>query len=211
MPRSHPVSSGSPLESYRTIHCSFPYSLSRPGGHHLPFKAACRLPPNTPFPSILFISDSSRAGYLSRISFQSMAEFVENLNCLKPSLPFMEMDPSFELMGQFAELNGTAMENSSAGLMGFSGENLLSHLQPEFSTPFVDNLSSFLPLECSKPSTICQPVASNREQSHGDRRRKAKAAPETSSANSSEPPAESSLRDDKSMKKTVCLLCCPRN
>ncbi|KAG1334772.1 transcription factor bHLH75 [Cocos nucifera] len=112
------------------------------------------------------------------------------------------MDPSFGLMGQFAELfNGTAMENSSEGLMGFSSENYLSH-QPEFSMPSADNLSSLLPLECVKPMTIGQPVDSDGEQSHGDRKRKAKAAPETSSANSSEPRAESCMRDDESKKKT---------
>ncbi|XP_017699726.1 transcription factor bHLH75-like isoform X2 [Phoenix dactylifera] len=130
-----------------------------------------------------------------------MAEFVENFNCLKPSLPFMEMDPCCELMGEFAELNCTAMENSSVGLMGFPSENYLSH-QPEFSMPFADNLSCFLPLECAKPVTVSQPVTSNGEQSPGDGKRKAKAAPETSSANSSEPPTESCLRDDKSKRKT---------
>ncbi|XP_010916401.1 transcription factor bHLH62 isoform X2 [Elaeis guineensis] len=131
-----------------------------------------------------------------------MAEFLDNFNCLKPSLPFVEMDPSFELMmAHFAELNGTDMENSSEGLMGFSSENCLSHL-PEFSMPFADNLPSFLSPECAKPITISQPVASDGEQSHGDRKRKAKAAPETSSANSSEPRTQSCIRDDKSKKKT---------
>ena len=136
-----------------------------------------------------------------------MAEFLDNFNCLKPSLPFVEMDPSFELMmAHFAELNGTDMENSSEGLMGFSSENCLSHL-PEFSMPFADNLPSFLSPECAKPITISQPVASDGEQSHGDRKRKAKAAPETSSANSSEPRTQSCIRDDKSKKKTVCFFC----
>ncbi|XP_008807118.2 transcription factor bHLH75-like [Phoenix dactylifera] len=131
-----------------------------------------------------------------------MAEFSENINCLKPSLPFMEMDPSLELMGQFPELNGTAVEccYSSMGLMGFPSEN---YYQPEFSMPLADSLSSFLPLECAKPNTASRPVTADRERGPGDRKRKAKAAPETSSTNSSEPPTESLLRDDKSKKKNV--------
>lgn len=139
-----------------------------------------------------------------------MAEFLENSSCLKPPFSFMEMDPSLELMAQFPELNGTALEYySSMGLMGFSSENYSSH-QPELSMPLADNLSSFLPPVCAKPVlAVSRPVTSDRERSPGDRKRKAKASPETSSTNSSEPPIECLLRDDKSKKKNVyiCLLC----
>ncbi|XP_010926028.1 uncharacterized protein [Elaeis guineensis] len=135
---------------------------------------------------------------------QYMAEFLESFSCLKPSLSLMEIDSSLELMGQFPELNGTALEYySSMGLTGFSSENY-SSLQPEFSVPLADNLSSFLPLECAKPISVSRPGTFDGERSPaGGKKRKERAAPETSSTNSSEPPTESLLRDDKSKKKNI--------
>ncbi|KAG1330632.1 transcription factor bHLH75 [Cocos nucifera] len=118
----------------------------------------------------------------------------------------MEMDPSLELMGQFPELNCTALEHySSMGLMGFSSENYSSHQPDEFSVPLADSSSSILPLECAKPITVSRPGTSDgdRMSPPGDKKRKAKASPETSSTNSSEPPTESLLRDDKSEKKNA--------
>ncbi|URD72626.1 transcription factor BEE [Musa troglodytarum] len=116
----------------------------------------------------------------------SMGEFLdaERFECLKPSLPFMEMDTNLELMRQLAELSGSAMHSPSMGLMDYSDEYYLPH-QSEFSIPFIDDLTG-PPAERQKPIAGSQPAGSVGEQSHGDRKRKMIAESNASSHNFSE-------------------------
>ncbi|URD83638.1 transcription factor BEE [Musa troglodytarum] len=111
-----------------------------------------------------------------------MAEFAKGLDCLVSSFLSMDAVPSLELMSQLAELNGSAMENPSMGLMGCSSDHHFSLL------PFTDDLFSFLP--------IPEP-----EQRSGDRKRKTMAAPQTSSGSHSELFSEDGTAEAKTKKK----------
>ncbi|RWW31202.1 hypothetical protein GW17_00004180 [Ensete ventricosum] len=117
-----------------------------------------------------------------------MAEFAQGLDCLVPSFFSMDADPSLELMSQLAELNDSAMENPSMGLMGYSSDHHFSLL------PFTDDLFSFLP--------IPEP-----EQRSGDRKRKTMEAPHTSSGSHSELFSEAGSAEAKTKKKkNVCTV-----
>ncbi|CAL9075619.1 unnamed protein product [Musa textilis] len=116
-----------------------------------------------------------------------MAEFAKGLDCLVPSFLSMDAVPSLELMSQLAELNGSAMENPSMGLMGCSSDHHFSLL------PFTDDLFSFLP--------IPEP-----EQRSGDRKRKTMAAPQTSSGSHSELFSEDGTAEAKT-KEEECMHC----
>ncbi|URE45645.1 transcription factor BEE [Musa troglodytarum] len=105
------------------------------------------------------------------LHFIAMGETVESLSCLKPFLCCVEMDPSLELMGQLEELNGSAMEIPDSGVVGFFGEDYLSH-QSELGMPFPDHVSGLLPADCQTPAAPPQPEASVAEQRQGDRKRK---------------------------------------
>ncbi|RZR86055.1 hypothetical protein BHM03_00013146 [Ensete ventricosum] len=96
-------------------------------------------------------------------------------------LPFVEMDPDLELMRQLAELVGCVTESPSMGLMDYADDYYLPH-QPYFSVPFTED-SSGVPPEGQMPVPEPQPVGPTEEQSHGARKRKAIAAPDTSSVN----------------------------
>ncbi|XP_065029287.1 transcription factor bHLH75-like isoform X1 [Musa acuminata AAA Group] len=111
-----------------------------------------------------------------------MAEFAQGLDCLLPSFLSMDADPSLELMSQLAELNGSAMENPSMGVMGYSSDHHFSLL------PFTDDLFSFL--------SIPEP-----EHCSGDRKRKTMAAPHTSSGSHSELFSEDGTAEAKTKKK----------
>ncbi|THU55891.1 hypothetical protein C4D60_Mb11t11420 [Musa balbisiana] len=111
-----------------------------------------------------------------------MAEFAQGLDCQLPSFLSMDADPSLELMSQLAELNGSAMENPSMGLMGYSRDHHFSLL------PFTDDLFSFL--------SIPEP-----EQRSGDWKRKTMAAPHTSSGKHSELFSEDGTAEAKTKKK----------
>ncbi|CAL9777638.1 unnamed protein product [Musa acuminata subsp. burmannicoides] len=109
------------------------------------------------------------------------------------------MDPDSELMRQLAELDGCATESPSMGLlMDYSDDYYLPH-QPYFSVPFMEH-SSGVPAECQKPVAEPQPVGPTEEQSHGASKRKAIAAPDTSSVNCA------GLCSVTRRKKNVCKL-----
>ncbi|XP_064963584.1 transcription factor BEE 1-like isoform X1 [Musa acuminata AAA Group] len=75
-----------------------------------------------------------------------MGEFIdEGFSCLEPCSVFMAMDSSMELLCQFPELNDTAMDHPSSGLMCYSDENSSSHQTDELLTAIVGNLTSLLP------------------------------------------------------------------
>ncbi|XP_064979918.1 transcription factor BEE 1-like isoform X2 [Musa acuminata AAA Group] len=99
-----------------------------------------------------------------------------------PILPFVEMDPDLELMRQLAELDGCATESPSMGLLMDNSDDYYLPHQPYFSVPFMED-SSGVPAECQKPVAEPQPVGPTEEQSHGASKRKAIAAPDTSSVN----------------------------
>ncbi|XP_072979773.1 transcription factor BEE 3-like [Typha angustifolia] len=133
-----------------------------------------------------------------------MGEFVEGLACPKTSpLPFMELDPSLELVAQLAELSGTVMDNTNLAMMGFSNEGYLSN-HPEFSMPFFENSSGLSSMvEGPKAIIMSQPAATSvRDHSQGDRERKAKQLPEISSSwNPSLLPLQKGSREDHVVKK----------
>ncbi|WOL18475.1 transcription factor bHLH75-like [Canna indica] len=132
-----------------------------------------------------------------------MEEFVEEFDCLKHSLPFMEFEPNFELMSQLEELNGSVTENPCMGLMGFSTDFYLPK-QSQFLVPAMDNFSSFSPAECQKPVEKPQIVAGSvGEQICGDRKRKAITVPDTDSRNYSELHPEAGLAETKNKKKNL--------
>ncbi|RRT51108.1 hypothetical protein B296_00045425 [Ensete ventricosum] len=109
-------------------------------------------------------------------------EPVGSSNCLKPSHPFTEMDPSWELMSLLEELNGYAIEIPGVD------ESDLFH-QAELCVPFPDHLSGSLPAICLTPTAQPQAVACRAAgQSRGDREMKDIEAPDASSEHSSVPP-----------------------
>lgn len=122
-----------------------------------------------------------------------MAEFVECPNSLKPSLSFIDMDQSLDAMSQFNELSGHVMEQSPhLGFMGYSNDNFL---------PFLESFSGLLPVECPKLAVNSFPAASADDECRKEvKKRKAEAASETNSVNSSATPSETKR------KKNVCSL-----
>ncbi|CAL9084924.1 unnamed protein product [Musa acuminata var. zebrina] len=116
-----------------------------------------------------------------------------------PILPFVEMDPDLELMRQLAELDGCATESPSMGLLMDNSDDYYLPHQPYFSVPFMED-SSGVPAECQKPVAEPQPVGPTEEQSHGASKRKAIAAPDTSSVNCA------GLCSVTRRKKNVCKL-----
>ncbi|CAL9038549.1 unnamed protein product [Musa banksii] len=130
-----------------------------------------------------------------------MGEFAEGFDCLVPYLRFMEMDPNLELTRQLAELNDSVTEKPSLGLTDYSGDYyLLDH--PVFSVPFIDDLSSLLPVECQVPIPEPQPVTGSfAEQTHGDRKRKTMTSPHARYGNYSDAFLEAGRAQAKTKKQ----------
>ncbi|RRT76637.1 hypothetical protein B296_00026736 [Ensete ventricosum] len=134
-----------------------------------------------------------------------MGEFAGGFDCLVPYLPFTEMDPNLELTRQLAELNDSVTEKPSLGLTDDSRDYyLLDH--PEFSVPFIDDLSSLLPVECQEPIPEPQPATGSfAEQTHRDRKRKTMTSPHARYGNYSDAFSEAGWAQAKTKKqKNVC-------
>ncbi|URE37094.1 transcription factor BEE [Musa troglodytarum] len=132
---------------------------------------------------------------------ESMGEFAEGFDCPVPYLPFIEMDPKLELTRQLAELNDCVTEKPNLGLTDYSSDYcLLDH--PEFSVPFIDDLSSLLPVECQEPIPEPQPVTGSfAEQTHGDRKRKTMTSPHARYGNYSDAFLEAGWAQAKTKKQ----------
>ncbi|XP_065041669.1 transcription factor BEE 3-like [Musa acuminata AAA Group] len=102
----------------------------------------------------------------------------------------MEMDPSWELMSLFEELNGSVME-----IPGVE-KNYLFH-QAELCVPFPDHLSGSLSVVCQTPIPQPQAVACRAGQSQGDRDRKDIEAPDASNEHSPVTPPETRVTEVK--------------
>ncbi|RWW25405.1 hypothetical protein GW17_00010258 [Ensete ventricosum] len=131
-------------------------------------------------------------------------EPVGSSNCLKPSHPFTEMDPSWELMSLLEELNGYAIEIPGVD------ESDLFH-QAELCVPFPDHLSGSLPAICLTPTAQPQAVACRAAgQSRRDREMKDIEAPDASSEHSSVPPpatraTEVKMKSNKNVRSAKIL------
>ncbi|KAJ8492183.1 hypothetical protein OPV22_013904 [Ensete ventricosum] len=128
-----------------------------------------------------------------------MGEFAGGFDCLVPYLPFTEME--LELTRQLAELNDSVTEKPSLGLTDDSRDYyLLDH--PEFSVPFIDDLSSLLPVECQEPIPEPQPVTGSfAEQTHRDRKRKTMTSPHARYGNYSDAFSEAGWAQAKTKKQ----------
>ena len=117
-----------------------------------------------------------------------MAQFTEDLQSLRPSFPFLDTDPSMELINQFIGMNTHVMENSHVNmqnLMPFSCDSFFGSQEPEFQGNLEE---SFLPGLVHHVNNNAVPVplpnfpAEN--EIHEGKKRKAMDVPATSSANS---------------------------
>ncbi|RWV93506.1 hypothetical protein GW17_00044033 [Ensete ventricosum] len=99
-----------------------------------------------------------------------MGEFTEEgFSCLEPWSVFMAMDSSMELLCQFPELSGIAMDHPSSGLMCYSDENS----SDELLTAIVGNSTSLLPATAASSITS----ASNNSALSGTATKSAEANP----------------------------------
>ncbi|KAL2321189.1 hypothetical protein Fmac_030158 [Flemingia macrophylla] len=118
-----------------------------------------------------------------------MAEYTENLQSIRPSsFPFLDIDPSMELLNQFIGMNQHFLENSNLtmhNLMPFSCDTFLGPQEPEFPGNLEENFPSLNAVPVSLPF-----LQAENETLEG-KKRKAMDLPETSSANSTPAVSES--------------------
>ncbi|XP_057443484.1 transcription factor BEE 1-like [Lotus japonicus] len=130
-----------------------------------------------------------------------MAEFTENLQSIRPSFPFLDIDPSMELLSQFMGMNPQhVMDNSNMNmnmqnLMPFSCDSILGPEEPEFP----ENLEGTFPGLVHHVSHNAFPVSlpifpAEDEIIEGKKRKMIMDIQETSSANSTPAVSESGSR-----------------
>lgn len=130
-----------------------------------------------------------------------MAEFTENLQSIRPSFPFLDIDPSMELLSQFMGMNPQhVMDNSNMNmnmqnLMPFSCDSILGPEEPEFP----ENLEGTFPGLVHHVSHNAFPVSlpifpAEDEILEGKKRKMIMDIQETSSANSTPAVSESGSR-----------------
>ncbi|RWR94820.1 transcription factor bHLH75-like protein [Cinnamomum micranthum f. kanehirae] len=128
-----------------------------------------------------------------------MAEFSENLNSFKTSLPFTDMYSSMEYKNQFTELNMENPTNNLHSLMGFSNDNLQSD-QPKFSVFFNHNQTGFFTADCPTVMPIARSIAST-EDLNQEMKRKVIKPSATSSGISSAPGFETGTGEDDTISR----------
>ncbi|KAG5134326.1 hypothetical protein JHK82_025514 [Glycine max] len=126
-----------------------------------------------------------------------MAEFTENMqlqsNIIRPSqFPFLEIDPSMELLNQFIGMNQHVLENSNLStmhnLVPFSCDTFLGPQEPEFPGNLEEN---FPALVNHNALPVSLPIFQAENEIHEGKKRKSVDLPETSSANSTPAVSES--------------------
>jgi len=126
-----------------------------------------------------------------------MAEFTENMqlqsNIIRPSqFPFLEIDPSMELLNQFIGMNQHVLENSNLStmhnLVPFSCDTFLGPQEPEFPGNLEEN---FPALVNHNALPVSLPIFQAENEIHDGKKRKSVDLPETSSANSTPAVSES--------------------
>ncbi|KAG5007590.1 hypothetical protein JHK85_026132 [Glycine max] len=145
-----------------------------------------------------------------------MAEFTENMqlqsNIIRPSqFPFLEIDPSMELLNQFIGMNQHVLENSNLStmhnLVPFSCDTFLGPQEPEFPGNLEEN---FPALVNHNALPVSLPIFQAENEIHEGKKRKSVDLPETSSANSTPAVSESGskikhVRRGKINEKLRCL------
>ena len=125
-----------------------------------------------------------------------MAEFTENMQLqsnIRPSqFPFLEIDPSMELLNQFLGMNQHVLENSNLipmhNLVPFSCDTFLGPQEPECP----GNLEENFPVHVNHNALpISLPIFQAENEIHEGKKRKSMDLPETSSANSTPAVSES--------------------
>ncbi|KAG5009400.1 hypothetical protein AAZX31_07G088800 [Glycine max] len=125
-----------------------------------------------------------------------MAEFTENMQLqsnIRPSqFPFLEIDPSMELLNQFLGMNQHVLENSNLipmhNLVPFSCDTFLGPQEPECP----GNLEENFPAHVNHNALpISLPIFQAENEIHEGKKRKSMDLPETSSANSTPAVSES--------------------
>jgi len=126
-----------------------------------------------------------------------MAEFTENLQLqsIRPSsFPFLDIDPSMELLNQFIGMNQHVIDNSNLtmhNLMPFSCDTFLGPQEPEFPGNLEENFPALVHHVNHNALPVSLPIFQAENKIHEGKKRKSMDLPETSSANSTPAVSES--------------------
>ncbi|KAI3869914.1 hypothetical protein MKW92_039771 [Papaver armeniacum] len=117
-----------------------------------------------------------------------MAEFTANLQCYKPTLPYLDMESNIELMNQFSELNPNVLQNNSnLGLQSFMNSTVycdeysFAH-QEQAEFPVLNNSVDNNQVLFQSESSSAVPIA--HQSTVSNRKRKSIADTDGSSGNS---------------------------
>ncbi|KAJ7975135.1 Transcription factor [Quillaja saponaria] len=130
-----------------------------------------------------------------------MAEFTADMQIFKPSFPFLDIDPNMELINQFTEMNQNVLDNSISNLqsfMPFSGDNFLSHQEPEFPGNLADNFQGLVHQSNQNVVSIAQPIVAAENEFHESKKRKAMENVAGCSSGNSTPPVSETKTKMKS-------------
>lgn len=126
-----------------------------------------------------------------------MAQFTEDFQSFRPSFPFLDIDPSMELINQFIGMNPHVLDNSHVNmqnLMPFSTDSFFGSQEPDFP----GNLEGSFPGLGHNVNNNALPVSLPNFQAeneiHEGKKRKTMDIPETSSANSTPAASESGIK-----------------
>ena len=126
-----------------------------------------------------------------------MAEFTADLQSLRPSFSFLDID-SMELTNQFKGVNPHTLNNSNLHMqnfMPFISDSFMGSPEPEFSGNLEDNFSGLVHYVDHSAVPISFPISSAENEIQEGRKRKATDhMPETMSANSTPAVSESGSR-----------------
>ncbi|KAK7380052.1 hypothetical protein VNO78_32404 [Psophocarpus tetragonolobus] len=124
-----------------------------------------------------------------------MAEFTENVQSIRPSsFPFLDIDPSMELLNQFIGMNQHVLENSNLtmhNLIPFSCDTFLGPQEPEFPGNLEENFPALVHHVNHNVLPVSLPIFQAENEIHQGKKRKSMDLPETSSANSTPAVSES--------------------
>ncbi|XP_014506204.1 transcription factor BEE 1 [Vigna radiata var. radiata] len=136
-----------------------------------------------------------------------MAEFTENLQLqtIRPSsFPFLDIDPSMELINQFIGINQHVIDNSNLtmhNLMPFSCDTFLGPQEPEFPGNLDENFPALVHHVNHNALPVSLPIFQAENEIHEGKKRKSVDLPETSSANSTPAVSETGSKIKQSSGK----------
>ncbi|XP_027359443.1 transcription factor BEE 1-like [Abrus precatorius] len=126
-----------------------------------------------------------------------MAEFTENLQSIRPcSFPFLDIDPSMELLNQFIGINQHVLDNSNSNMHNLMAFSCDSFLGPQQEPGFPANLEENFPglvhhVNHNNTVPVSLPIFPSQNEIHEGKKRKTTDTLETSSANSTPAVSES--------------------